>query len=152
MTVVINPHIHVDSNLDRRQFLGRLSGVEAIRTNSQLHDEGLTVYIHSVESFNYYRHLKEAICSGDFSSLDGRYRVRHFGIDVTEPLLKWFERCELALIQRQVVCWLTALYARDPSTRLIMEEQIYPPVMGEIKELFQHSTKRRSTMKTTTSI
>jgi len=136
MTVVINPSVHADSNLSRRDFLARLSNVEGVRTNRHVSEEGLTVYIHSVESFNYYTHLQAAIRNGDFAGLDGRYRVRHFGIDISESVQKWFERTELAVIQRQVVCWLTALYAQRPSSREIMEQQIYPPFMTEILRLY----------------
>ena len=137
VAVIINPNVHTGSKLNRKQFLGRLSSVEAVRTNVNAYDEGLSVYIHSVETFNYYRHLKDAISNGDFSGLDGTYRVRHFGIDIADPLLKWFESCELSIIQKQVVCWLTALYAMDSSSRHIMEDQIYPPVMQEIRLLFK---------------
>ncbi len=138
MAVVINPNVHTDSELDRHAFLSRVSGVKAVRTNRNMYDEGLTVYIHSVESFNYYRHLKDAICKGDFCGLDGQYRVRHFGIDISDPLLLWFKRCNLDLIYRQVVCWLTTLFSFSPDKRHIMEEQIYPPVLDEIRTLYRH--------------
>lgn len=136
MTIVINPNVNAKSGLKRQDFLTRVSGVQAVRTNYKKPEENLTIYIHDRESWEFYRYLQEAICQGNFDNLDNFYEVTHFGIDIPDQLLKWFQNCNIDLIRRQIVCWLSAMYAFEPDRREIMKKQIYLPVMEEIQKLY----------------
>lgn len=136
MTIVINPNLNANSGLKKSEFLTRVSGVQAVRTNHQKEEENLTVYICDRESWEFPRYLKEAICQCNFDNLDNFYKVKHFGIDLPDQFLQWFQNCDLQLIHRQIVCWLSAMYAFGAERREIMETQIYPPVMEEIQRLY----------------
>lgn len=137
MTVIINPNVHADSKLSRSDFLDRVGNVRAVRSNKSSAEEGLTVYIHSLRSFHRYRHLQDAVLHGDFGALDGEFHVRHFGIEIADSLYLWLRRCPLDLMYRQVVCWLSAMYAYDRNRRHIMREQLYAPIMDEIVSVYE---------------
>ena len=136
MAIVINPYLHEEIKQTRDELLERLSCVEAIRTTQEDASTGLSPYIVSLHEFNLYQYIKSAVDKGDFSGLDSYYQCKHFGIEISDKLLTWFKNNELDTIKRQVFCWLAALYWLDSDKRQIMEDQLYLPVLEEIRNIF----------------
>jgi Meiotically up-regulated gene 113 len=136
VAIIINPHIHEDFKETREKFLERVECVKAIRTNRDSKDEGLTLYIHSLPTFNLYRYIKNAIDKGDFSGLDSYYDRKHFGIEISDKLYSWFKNNELDTIMRQVICWLSALYWLEPNKREIMDRQLYLYIAEEVRKVY----------------
>ena len=136
VAIIINPHLHEDINEKRDKFLERVSNVKAIRTNRGRDEEGLTLYIYSLPTFNLYRYIKNAIDKGDFSGLDSYYNAKHFGIEISDKLFTWFKNNELDTIIRQVICWLSALYWLEPNKREIMDRQLYLPIAEEVRRVY----------------
>lgn len=136
MTIIINPYLHKDFKETRDKFLERVSCVEAIRTNKNTLEEGLTLYIHSLSTFNLYQYIKNAIDKGDFSGFDNYYEHKHFGIEISNKLFSWFKNNELDTIIRQVICWLSALYWLESGKREIMDRQLYFPIIEEVRKVY----------------
>jgi hypothetical protein len=140
--MVINPNIHKDSKLSRTDFVRRLKKVEGIRTREGRANGAfyLSVYITSEEEFNAFRNMKLAVCEGDFSGIDDATGgLRTFGMWVPEHLYLWLRNCELPVIYKQITCWLTMLYAYSEGRsdkKGVMEDQIYTPVMEEVRRLY----------------
>jgi T5orf172 domain len=136
VAIIVNPHLHENIEKTRNKFLERVSCVKAIRTNRGMHEEGLTLYIHSLSTFNLYRYIKNAIDKGDFSGLDSYYEKKHFGIEISDKLFSWFKNNELDTIERQVICWLSLLFWLDPSKREVMDDQLYTPIAEEVRKVY----------------
>lgn len=136
MAIIINPHLHEHIKGTRDKFLERVSCVKAIRTNQDVNEEGLTLYIHSLPTFNLYQYIKNAIDKGDFSGLDSYYEQKHFGIEISDKLFSWFKNNELDTITSQVICWLSALYWLKSENRQIMDKQLYLPIVEEVHQVY----------------
>jgi T5orf172 domain len=136
VAIIINSHLHEDIKETRANFLERVSCVKAIRTNEGIDEEGLTLYIHSLPTFNLYQYIKNAIDKGDFSGLDSYYEKKHFGIEISDKLFAWFKNNELDTIRRQVICWLSLLYWLEPEKREIMDKQLYTHIAEEVRRVY----------------
>lgn len=136
MTILINPNIHRGTKYTRQAFVDRLWNLKGLRSNPRVIEADLTVYIHSVDSLKYWHSLSGIVKKADFAHIDEYFGVRHFGIEIADPLYLWLSRSDIDVVLRQIVCWLAALYAQGPSSRYIMEEQIYPPTFKELKKVF----------------
>ena len=92
MPLIVDLSLHEKANQGREEFLNRLRAVEAIRTNRDRGEEGLTLYIHSIETFMLWRHLQAAIVKGNFDGLNGRYGCYNAAIEISEPLYLWLKK------------------------------------------------------------
>ena len=81
------------------------------------------------------RHLRDAIVQGDFDGLNGYYGCYHAAFEISEPLDLWFRNTDNDTILRQIICWLAALYRFNPDSQSIKEEQLYPPVFQEVRQV-----------------
>jgi|GEM_PF-1523044 len=138
MATIVNLRIHKNIGITRQEFLERVSSVEAIITNADYtHEEGLTIYIHSLETFSLYQYIKDAIDKSDFSGLDYYYsQNKHFGIEISDKLFSWFKNNSVDIILRQVICWLSVLYWLEPSKREVMNDQLYAPILEEVHKVY----------------
>lgn len=145
MQLVVDLALHEKAGLNRADFLDRFAPVEAIRTNKPPnYEEGLTFYIHSLDSFMLHRHIKDAITSGNFDGLNGHFSCVHGAIGIPDLLFNWYSNTDQDTILRQIICWLAALYAFDLDRRHIMKRQLYPLIFEEVitvaKNYFQIET------------
>ena len=138
MATIINLRVHENIGITRKEFLERVSTVEAIQANAESNnEEGLTIYIHSLKTFTLYRHIKEAVDKSDFSGLDDYYsQNKHFGIEISDKLFSWFKNNSVDTILRQVICWLSVRYWLEPNKREVMHEQLYSPVLEEVRKVY----------------
>lgn len=135
MTLIVDLLLHEKAKLNRGEFLERVRPVVAIRTNQNRREEVLTLYIHSLRTFMLLRHLRDAIVQGDFDGLNGYYGCYHAAVEISEPLDLWFRNTDNDTILRQIICWLAALYRFNPDSQSIKEEQLYPPVFQEVRQV-----------------
>lgn len=80
------------------------------------------------------KHLQSVVIHGNFDGLNDFYDCIHAGIEISEPLHLWLKNTKEDTILRQIICWLAAIYRFDEK-REIMNEQLYLPVLEEVKEV-----------------
>jgi hypothetical protein len=137
VTVLINTLLHDAAKCTRVEFLDKVSDVEAIRASrTNVIGDGLSFYICSQFDYSYFRHLKLAISAGDYTGLDGAHNVKHFGLDLPVKIVEWFDRNDIDLIYRQVICWMASLYAFGGDFRGYIEEEIYQPLLEEVLRVY----------------
>lgn len=134
MPLIVDLAIHEKATLTREKYLEKTRCVQAIRSNLNRYDEGMTLYVHSLESYMLIKHLQALIVQGDFDGLNGRYQCVHAGVEVSDPLYLWLKNSTFDTVMRQIVCWLAAIYCFYGSKE-VMAEQLYGPVFEEVKRV-----------------
>jgi hypothetical protein len=134
MPLIVDLSLHKKAALSREEFFNRVRSVEAIPSNHNRQEEGLTLYIHSLETFMLWHHLQDAIIRGNFDGLNGYYRCFHAAIEISDPLYGWLRNTDEDTILRQIVCWLAALYRFRPEKQSIMAKQLYQVVFSEVEQ------------------
>lgn len=135
-TIFTNPFVHRELKETRTAFLSRVRHIEYGRTNKNYGaEEGLTVYIHSPESYARWHSMQAVARRGDFQGLDQYFKVRHFAVQIGSALASWLRNNDVDLLYRQMALWLSAKDYMTPTRRGIMREQLYPPFFDLVAAL-----------------
>ncbi|UTW65585.1 HNH endonuclease [bacterium SCSIO 12643] len=68
----------------------------------------------------------------------GKFEFEHrhvFAVSIQPKLYNWFKTNELLKIQKQISCWLSALYYFNFDKREILKNQLYKPLFEEVTHI-----------------
>lgn len=128
-TIIIDPYIEKKAKLTRDEFLKRVACVKSIRTS--YNSNYISFYITSLDEFTNLKKFHDLINEGTFDF--PTHKV--FAVAVQTKLYDWFKNTDYAVIEKQIVGWLTAAYYFQPTKRNIQKEQLYKPLFDEILTL-----------------
>lgn len=129
--VLIDPYIHEKAKLSKDVFLDRVKNVKYLRTfkNSNY----ISFYITSIEENNNLLKFHNLVNNGIFDFEN--YYV--FAVSIQPKLYNWFKTTDLLTIQKQIVCWMAALYYFNLEKREILKKQVYKPLFEEILSIVE---------------
>lgn len=131
--VIVNTNIHKTTKISKAKFLKKVENVKSIRT--RLDNRYISFYLTSLEEHLNLKRFQDLVNEGIFDFDDGQYV---FSVDIPIKLYNWFKTNSIGTIERQITNWLAATYHFDnDQKRAIMDDQLYPPLLDEIKELIK---------------
>lgn len=137
-SIFINKLIHKKAKISKAEFLRRVANVKAIRTEQcPCYKVTFRAYIQDAYDWQAVEYLSSAIQKGDFSGIQSFMDGEHvFGLIVSDEIAKWLKGCPGSVAQRQIVTWLSYLWAMDPGREDVLRDQLFPPVFDEAKQLY----------------
>lgn len=129
--VLIDPYIHNRAKLSKKSFLDRVSNVKYLRTNKN--SNYISFYITSIEENNNLLKFHDLVNKGIFDF--DNYHV--FAVAIEPKLYNWFKTTDLVKIQKQIVCWMAALYYFNLENKEIQERQVYKPLFEEVLKIVE---------------
>ncbi len=127
-----NPFIHLESKLKKEDFLERIKNIQQIRTNTLYR----SLLPEDEREWLIVEELHKAINTAKFEFTSISWKI--FAIEISKYLYTWLKNNDLQTIQKQIINWISALYASNETMQEYISENVYPPVLIEVKNVINN--------------